>query len=62
MNDTRAGWLVIGIDFKIEGNYDKEEYESYFTGEINLDSYEGGQLMGTTDEIEKLRSKSPPKN
>lgn len=62
VNDTRPGWLVVGIDFKKEGNYDRDEYQSYFQGNIDPDSYIGGTLLGTTEEIEKLRSKSPPKN
>lgn len=62
VNDTRPGWLVVGSDFKKDGNYDPEEYQSFFEGEINTTSYTGGKLLGTTEEIEKLRSKSPPKN
>lgn len=53
---------MVGIDFKKEGNYDADEYRSYFKGEIDQESYNGGTLLGTNEEIEKLRSKSPPKN
>lgn len=49
-------------DFKKEGNFDKEDYDSYFEGPINIDSNKGGILVGTTDDIEKLRPRSPPKN
>ncbi len=57
----REGWMVIGKDLN-HNNFDKEEYEKYFKGEINLKGPVGGRYLGTTNDIEKLRPKSPPKN
>lgn len=62
VQETRPGWVVIGSDFKKEGNYNFEEHQSYFRGEIDIESNRGGMLLGTTEDIERLRPKSPPKN
>ena len=57
----RKGWLIVGKDLTLS-NYNKEVYEKYFEGPVNLEGPEGGRLLGTTDEIEMIRPKSPPKN
>lgn len=58
--DIRDGWLIIGKDL-IRSNYDQEKYESFFKGEINMSGPMGGELVGTTEQIERIRPKSPPK-
>ena len=57
----RNGWLVVGKDIN-HNNYNKEEYRSFFKGEINPKGPKGGMYLGSTPEIEKIRPKSPPKN
>lgn len=56
----RKGWLKIGKDVETS-NFNLETYMKWFEGEVKLDGYVGGTLMGTTSEIESLRPKSPPK-
>ncbi|SOV17001.1 mRNA methyltransferase, putative [Plasmodium sp. gorilla clade G2] len=62
--NIRNGWLTLGknIDTTL---FNKEEYTSWFEGDIawpEATSYVGGKYMGTTNEIENLRPKSPPRN
>lgn len=62
--NIRNGWLTLGknIDTTL---FNKEEYLSWFEGDIawpEAKSYIGGKYMGTTNEIENLRPKSPPRN
>ncbi|VDM33896.1 unnamed protein product [Hydatigera taeniaeformis] len=49
----RAGWLTLGSELSAS-NFDSQVYTSYFTREPN------GHLVGSSDEIERLRPKSPP--
>lgn len=58
---TGKGWLVIGQDLT-SSNWDQSEYDSWFQGEASMDGYRGGRFLGTTQQIETLRPKSPPKN
>lgn len=62
--NIRNGWLTLGkhIDTTL---FNKEEYTGWFEGDIawpEATSYVGGKYMGTTNEIENLRPKSPPRN
>jgi hypothetical protein len=52
-HNIRPGWLTLGKDLT-SSNFDKETYTSYFAGA-------NGHLLGTTDRIEALRPKSPPR-
>lgn len=56
----RPGWVTLGKDLS-SSNFDINAYRRWFEGEINLKSYQGGTITGTTAEIENLRPKSPPK-
>ena len=56
----RKGWLVVGKDLTLS-NYSKEMYERYFEGSVNIEGPDGGRLLGTTEEIEMIRPKSPTK-
>lgn len=58
---VRKGWLVVGKDLN-HNNYSKEVYDGFFEGEVSNTGYKGGKYMGTTDEIERIRPKSPPKS
>ncbi|KAL7056412.1 hypothetical protein AAHC03_020949 [Spirometra sp. Aus1] len=49
----RAGWLTVGSELSAS-NFDPQVYNGYFTREPN------GHLLGTSEEIERLRPKSPP--
>uniref|UniRef100_A0A5K3FE75 N(6)-adenosine-methyltransferase non-catalytic subunit METTL14 n=1 Tax=Mesocestoides corti TaxID=53468 RepID=A0A5K3FE75_MESCO len=49
----RAGWLTVGSELSAS-NFDAQVYNSYFTREPN------GCLLGSSEEIERLRPKSPP--
>lgn len=49
----RAGWLTVGSELSAS-NFDAQVYTSYFTREPN------GHLVGSSEEIERLRPKSPP--
>ncbi|VDN98434.1 unnamed protein product [Rodentolepis nana] len=49
----RAGWLTVGSELSAS-NFDAQVYSGYFTREPN------GHLVGSTEEIERLRPKSPP--
>ena len=49
----RPGWLTIGPDLT-SSNFDPEQYSSYFSADPEA------FLTGCTDEIERLRPKSPP--
>lgn len=50
---VRPGWLTVGPHLT-SSNFDPEVYSSYFTQKVE------GHLTGCTDEIERLRPKSPP--
>lgn len=56
----RKGWLKIGKDVELS-NLNIDSYMKWFEGDIKLDSFIGGNLVGSTPEIESLRPKSPPK-
>ncbi|VUZ52523.1 unnamed protein product, partial [Hymenolepis diminuta] len=49
----RAGWLTVGSELSAS-NFDPQVYAGYFTRKPN------GHLVGSTEEIERLRPKSPP--
>ncbi|KAM3178296.1 N6-adenosine-methyltransferase subunit mettl14 [Hymenolepis weldensis] len=49
----RAGWLTVGSELSAS-NFDPQVYSGYFTRKPN------GHLVGSTEEIERLRPKSPP--
>ncbi|KAM7534642.1 hypothetical protein Aperf_G00000111860 [Anoplocephala perfoliata] len=49
----RAGWLTVGSELSAS-NFDPQVYAGYFLREPN------GHLVGSTEEIERLRPKSPP--
>ncbi|CAH8619826.1 unnamed protein product [Dicrocoelium dendriticum] len=49
----RAGWLTVGNELSAS-NFDSRLYASNFSKEPN------GWLLGTTEEIERMRPKSPP--
>ncbi|CAL8103643.1 unnamed protein product [Calicophoron daubneyi] len=49
----RAGWLTVGSELSAS-NFDARLYASNFSKEPN------GLLLGSTEEIERLRPKSPP--
>uniref|UniRef100_UPI00358EA4E3 N6-adenosine-methyltransferase non-catalytic subunit n=1 Tax=Myxine glutinosa TaxID=7769 RepID=UPI00358EA4E3 len=49
---VRPGWLTVGPSLT-NSNFNADTYASFFTGEL-------GDLTGCTDEIERLRPKSPP--
>ncbi|CAH8540804.1 unnamed protein product [Schistosoma turkestanicum] len=49
----RPGWVTVGNELSAS-NYDSRIYANNFTKDPN------GLLLGTTDEIERLRPKSPP--
>lgn len=51
--DIREGWLVVGKDL-IRSNFDKEKYESFFKGPINMNDHMGGELIGSTEQIERI--------
>eukprot|EP00916_Digyalum_oweni_P024827 GHVL01041013.1.p1 GENE.GHVL01041013.1~~GHVL01041013.1.p1 ORF type:complete len:734 (-),score=131.13 GHVL01041013.1:737-2938(-) len=61
--NLRNGWLTIGRSLT-GSTFDKNTYLSWFEGDgkypLVLD-YQGGRYLGTTDEIEQLRPKTPPK-
>lgn len=56
----RKGWVKLGKNIE-NSNFNYEAYMKWFEGEVRLDTYVGGYLLGTTPEIESLRPKSPPK-
>ncbi|KAG5445545.1 N6-adenosine-methyltransferase subunit mettl14 [Clonorchis sinensis] len=49
----RAGWLTVGNELSAS-NFDHRLYAANFTKDPN------GSLLGTTEEVERLRPKSPP--
>ncbi|XP_074647986.1 N(6)-adenosine-methyltransferase non-catalytic subunit METTL14-like isoform X2 [Tubulanus polymorphus] len=49
----RPGWLTIGPELT-SSNFESEIYKGYFNKEVN------GYLTGCSEEIERLRPKSPP--
>lgn len=51
INNIRPGWVTIGIELPFT-NYNPEKYLKYFEGE-------NGHLIGTTENIENMRPKSP---
>ena len=53
----RPGWLTIGPELT-SSNFDPETYNSYFHG-AGVDGIPDRVLTGCTDEIERLRPKSP---
>lgn len=53
-HNIRPGWITIGNKIS-SSNWNREQYQSYFVGQ-------NGHLLGTTDEIEALRPKSPTRD
>ena len=60
-SSIKEGWVVIGKDVA-NTNWNKDKYKQWFEGTENLNGYEGGRYTGTTNHIENLRPKSPPKS
>lgn len=63
-HNRRAGWVTVGKEIT-NSNFDLKKYEEWFIGDCSypeVTSYEGGKLLGTTQEIENLRPKSPVRN
>ncbi|KAL8273535.1 hypothetical protein Esti_002601 [Eimeria stiedai] len=61
--NVRDGWLTIGKAVK-ETNFNPQLYLSWFEGEAafpEAQDFVGGRLLGSTEEIESLRPKSPPR-
>lgn len=56
----RPGWVCVGKYLR-EGGFDRETYDKWFEGEPQPNSYVGGRLLQTTEAIEALRPKSPPR-
>jgi len=64
MDNIRNGWLTIGLDI-YESCFDLKMYNSWFLGDKGYPfvmNYQGGRYLGTTNEIESLRPKSPGKS
>ena len=60
--NKRAGWLTLGISLS-NSNFALEKYNNYFKGDLcypEVQGYEGGRYVGSTDDIEELRPRSPP--
>eukprot|EP01066_Platyproteum_vivax_P019073 Platyproteum_vivax@DN7623_c1_g1_i3.p1 len=60
----RNGWVTIGRNIS-SSNYNAETYASWFQGDgkyPEINSFIGGRHLGTTEEIEMLRPKTPPKD
>jgi N6-adenosine-specific RNA methylase IME4 len=56
---AKPGWITISKNLKVS-NLDVVEYNKWMSGNItSLKCFEGGELIGTTAEIENLRPKSP---
>lgn len=60
-SSIKDGWVVIGKDVA-NTNWNREKYKSWFEGPEKLKGYKGGRYTGTTNQIENLRPKSPPKS
>lgn len=59
---TRPGWIVFSKNLQ-STSIDWEKYNSWLSGEAtDLSTYIGGEVIGTTPEIEDKRPKSPKKN
>ncbi|OEH80091.1 hypothetical protein cyc_07550 [Cyclospora cayetanensis] len=61
--NVRDGWLTIGSAIR-ETNFSAQLYASWFAGDTSYpeaQTYQGGRLLGSTEEIESLRPKSPPR-
>ena len=59
--NKRPGWLTLGNSLS-NSNFVLEKYNNYFKGDLcypDVQGYEGGRYVGTTDEIEDLRPRSP---
>ena len=57
-SNTRDGWVTVGKRVG-DTNFNRKDYESWFEGPVNYDTYKGGRFIGSTKEIEILRPKSP---
>jgi N6-adenosine-specific RNA methylase IME4 len=58
----RPGWFVVSKN-AIGSNYDPLEYKRWLSGDLtDLNTYIGGDVIGTTPEIEERRPKSPKKS
>jgi len=61
--NKRSGWLTLGNSLT-SSNFVLEKYNNYFKGDLcypEVQGYEGGRYVGTTEEIEELRPRSPTK-
>ena len=59
--NKRSGWLTLGNSLT-SSNFVLEKYNNYFKGDLcypEVQGYEGGRYVGTTEEIEELRPRSP---
>ena len=59
--NIRPGWLTLGSSLS-NSNFVLEKYNNYFKGDLcypDVQGYEGGRYVGTTEEIEDLRPRSP---
>lgn len=56
----RKGWLKLGKDIQ-NSNFSLETYSKWFEGDIRLDGFVGGTLLGSTPDIENLRPKDEAK-
>ncbi|KAK1442017.1 n6-adenosine-methyltransferase non-catalytic subunit [Babesia gibsoni] len=60
---VRNGWVTVGPGIS-KTNYNPDEFIKWTTGNScwpQVQDYRGGRLMGTSEEIESLRPKSPAK-
>ena len=53
-HNIRPGWVTLGNKIS-SSNWNEEAYASFFQGQ-------DGHLLGSTEEIEKLRPKSPSRD
>ena len=62
--NKRPGWLTLGKNIS-STNFNLDEYNNFFKGDLcypEVEGYEGGRYVGSTQEIENLRPRSPPRN
>lgn len=58
---VRKGWVVISKSV-MDSRFPWDEYNTWLTGTPDMRSYNGGETIGTTTEIEDKRPKSPKKS
>ncbi|KAK2197364.1 bifunctional DNA methylase [Babesia duncani] len=62
-DSIRDGWITLSPALS-DTKYNAEEYKTWTDGNVcwpEIQNYKGGRLMGTSEEIELLRPKSPTK-